>query len=66
VRYAATIGSVVVTPHASAFWQHEFLNETGYITSQFEGLPGGTFSVQSPRGDKDTALLGFGVDTELN
>jgi len=66
VRYAANLGSIVVTPHASAFWQHEFLNSPGLITSGFQGLPGGTFSVQTPRGDSDTALLGFGVDAELN
>ncbi len=66
VRYAANIGSIVLTPHASAFWQHEFLNNPALITSAFQGLPGGTFSVQTPRGDSDTALLGFGIDAELN
>jgi len=66
VRYAANIGSVVLTPHVSAFWQHEFLNSPALITSAFQGLPGATFSVQTPRGDSDTALLGFGVDAELN
>jgi len=66
VRYAAKVGSVVLTPHINAFWQHEFLNSPALITSAFQGLPGGTFSVQTPRGDSDTALLGFGVDAELN
>jgi len=66
VRYAANLGSIVLTPHASAFWQHEFLNDPALITSAFQGLPGGTFSVQTPRGDSDTALLGFGLDAELN
>jgi autotransporter-associated beta strand protein len=66
VRYAANLGSIVLTPHASAFWQHEFLNGSTPITSAFQGLPGGTFSVQTPRGDSDTALLGFGIDAELN
>jgi len=66
VRYAAKIGSLVLTPHLSAFWQHEFLDDPALITSAFQGLPGGTFSVQTPRGDSDTALLGFGIDAELN
>jgi subtilase-type serine protease len=66
-RYAGKVGSIVVTPHLSAFWQHEFLNETANITSQFEGLPAGTgtFTVVTPRGDGDTALLDFGVDVDI-
>jgi autotransporter-associated beta strand protein len=65
VRYQGKIGSVIITPHLSAYWQHEFLNGPTLITSQFQGLPAGTFSVQTTRGDSDNALLGFGVDTEL-
>jgi autotransporter-associated beta strand protein len=66
VRYDAKIGSVVLTPHASAFWQHEFLNNASPITSTFQGLPGGSFSVETTGGDSNTALLGFGIDAELN
>ena len=55
-----------MTPHVSAFWQHEFLDNSAPITSQFQGLPGGSFSVQTTAGDSDNALLGFGVDAELN
>jgi autotransporter-associated beta strand protein len=65
VRYQGRIGSVIVTPHLDAFWQHEFLDNPTLITSQFEGLPDGAFSVQTTRGDSDNALLGFGVDAEL-
>ncbi len=66
VRYQGKIGSVILTPHLSAFWQHEFLDNAANITSSFAGLPGGTFSVRTTRGDRDNALLGFGVDAELN
>jgi outer membrane autotransporter protein len=66
VRYHAKVGSVVLAPHMSAFWQHEFLDGTSNITSQFEGLPAGTFSVQTVKGDSDNALLGAGLDAELN
>ncbi len=66
VRYEGRIGSVVVTPHLSAYWQHEFLDGSDAITSQFEGLPsGGSFDVQTVRGDSDDALLDFGVDAEI-
>ncbi len=66
VSYQGKIGSVVMTPYLSAFWQHEFLDNPALIASQFQGLPGGTFSVQTTRGDSDSALLGFGVNAELN
>jgi autotransporter-associated beta strand protein len=65
VRYDAKIGSLVVTPHASAYWQHEFLDGGNFITSQFEGLPAGSFSVQTTPGDSDNALLDFGIDAEI-
>jgi outer membrane autotransporter protein len=65
VRYDAKIGSVVVTPHVSAFWQHEFLDGSDAINSQFENLPGGSFSVQTVGGDSDNALLGFGIDADV-
>jgi uncharacterized protein YhjY with autotransporter beta-barrel domain len=65
VRYDARIGSVIVTPHLSAYWQHEFLDGGNTITSQFEGLPAGSFSVQTTDGDSDDALLGFGIDAQV-
>ena len=65
VRYDARIGSVLVTPHLSAFWQHEFLDGGNFITSQFEGLPAGSFAVQTTSGDSDNALLGFGIDANV-
>jgi autotransporter-associated beta strand protein len=65
VRYEAKIGSMVLTPHLSAYWQHEFLDGQDLITSQFEGLPAGGFSVQTIRGDTDNALLGFGLDAQI-
>lgn len=65
VSYQGKIGSVVLTPYLNAFWQHEFLDNPTLISSQFQGLPGGSFSVQTTRGDSDNALLGFGVNAEL-
>jgi uncharacterized protein YhjY with autotransporter beta-barrel domain len=65
VRYQAKIGSLVLTPHLSAYWQHEFLDGSNLITSQFEGLPAGGFSVQTIGGDTDNALLSLGLDAEI-
>jgi autotransporter-associated beta strand protein len=65
VSYQGKIGSIVLTPYFNAFWQHEFLDNPTLITSQFQGLPGGTFSVQTTRGDSDNALLGAGVNADV-
>jgi len=66
VRYKAKAGSVALIPHMSVFWQHEFLNETTAITSAFKGIPAGSFSVRTTEGDRDSALLGLGLDAEIN
>jgi len=66
ISYKAKIGSVNLTPHIDAFWQHEFLDKSDSITSTFVGLPGGSFSVNTTQGDKNNALVGFGLDADLN
>ena len=65
VRYAGRVADVVLTPHLSAFYQHEFLNDDTQIISHFAGLPGGGFTVDLPSGDSDNALLDFGLDAEI-
>jgi autotransporter-associated beta strand protein len=64
-RYTGKICGVAITPHVSAYWQHEFLDGNQLITSNFAELPIGSFSVTSPAGDRDTALLDFGVDGQV-
>ncbi len=66
VRYQGRIGSWAVAPHLSAYWQHEFLDGTTILTSEFQGLPAGTFSVVTTGSDADTALLDFGIDAQVN
>jgi autotransporter-associated beta strand protein len=65
VRYQDRIGGVVLTPHLNAYWQHEFLDGQTNISSGFEGLPGGSFVVQTPSGDRDTALVDLGLDAQI-
>lgn len=66
VSYQAKLGSIVLSPHLSAYWQHEFLNGSNQITSEFSGLPIGSFAVTTTKGDSNNALLGFGLDASLN
>jgi outer membrane autotransporter protein len=65
IQYQGRIGSVILTPHVSAFWQHEFLDSSNVITSSFEGIPAGTFVVHTPHGDRDNALLGAGLNVGI-
>jgi uncharacterized protein YhjY with autotransporter beta-barrel domain len=67
VRYHARIGSIVLTPHASAYWQHEFLAGSSAINSSFAEVPAaGTFGVNTIAADRDSALVGAGLNVGLN
>jgi outer membrane autotransporter protein len=66
-RYHARIGSIVLTPHASAFWQHEFLAGSSAINSSFGEVPqAGAFGVNTLAADRDNALVGAGLNVGLN
>jgi uncharacterized protein YhjY with autotransporter beta-barrel domain len=59
-------GKVTATPHISASWQHEFLDNSAGITSQFEGQSLGSFTVRTTSPDRDAALIDVGFDTKWN
>jgi uncharacterized protein with beta-barrel porin domain len=66
-RYAARAGSVVLVPHASASWQHEFLDNSSPITSQFSQIGGAsTFTVWTTTPDRDSAVLDVGLNAVLS
>jgi outer membrane autotransporter protein len=57
----------VLTPHASAYWQHEFLAGSSAINSSFAEVPAaGTFGVNTIAADRDSALVGAGLNVGLN
>ena len=66
LSYAMKSGGVVYTPHFAASWQHEFLDQSRGITSQFDGLGAGSFVVQTQSPSRDSALLDMGLDAEIN
>jgi outer membrane lipase/esterase len=66
IRYAGKVGPILLTPHFSISWQHEFLDDSRTITSQFEQAGMGTFGIQTTAPDRDSALLDFGVDADIN
>jgi autotransporter-associated beta strand protein len=65
VSYAFSDAGILFTPHLDASWQHEFLDQSRGITSQFD-FGGGSFAVQTANPSRDSALLDLGLDADLN
>jgi uncharacterized protein YhjY with autotransporter beta-barrel domain len=69
-RYNAQVstcyGPLELTPHFQASWQHENLDNSDGISSQFNaGAGGGSFVVQGQHPERDSAFLDLGVDAEV-
>ncbi|MEI9999335.1 MAG: autotransporter outer membrane beta-barrel domain-containing protein [Verrucomicrobiota bacterium] len=64
-RYALKTGSVILTPHISASWQHEFLDDSAGITSQFNQVGAGSFTVQTENPQRDSAFIDVGLDAQV-
>jgi outer membrane autotransporter protein len=69
-RYAAHVrgfcGPCTLTPHISATWQHEFMDNSGGITSQFNGSGAGSFTVQASSPERDSAFIDTGLDAQVS
>jgi autotransporter-associated beta strand protein len=65
-RYSVKTGSVILTPHVSASWQHEFLDNSDGITSQFNQVGSGSFSVQTANPERDSAFIDLGLDAQID
>jgi uncharacterized protein YhjY with autotransporter beta-barrel domain len=55
-----------IVPYLQAAWQHEFLDQSRGVTSSFNSLGGGDFSVQTPNPSRDSALVTAGVDADID
>ncbi|MCE0522407.1 MAG: autotransporter outer membrane beta-barrel domain-containing protein [Methylacidiphilales bacterium] len=64
-RYAVQTGSVLLTPHLSATWQHEFLDNSNGITSQFNQIGSGSFTVQTTQTERNSAFIDAGLDADV-
>jgi T5SS/PEP-CTERM-associated repeat protein len=53
------------TYHLSAFYQHEFMDNSQGIASAFETPGAANFSVQGVAPDRDSALIDAGIDVNL-
>jgi outer membrane autotransporter protein len=56
---------MTITPQLRLSWQHEFLDSTQSIDSQFATGSSPMFSVNGPRMDRDRALIGAGVSVQI-
>jgi outer membrane autotransporter protein len=59
-------GKVTATPYLGASWQHEYLDNSRGITSQFDGAGLGSFTVNTTNPDRDSAVITAGLDTQWN
>ncbi len=69
-RYAAFVstplGHLSLVPHVSASWQHEYLDNSSGITSQFNGAGGGSFVTQTNSPERDSAFVDVGLDVTIS
>jgi len=66
VSYTIKTASLLFTPHLSASWQHEFMDQSRGITSQFSDIGAGSFVVNTQNPSRDSALADVGLDAQVN
>ncbi len=59
-------GDLIFTPPLSASWQHEFLDQSRGVTSQFSGAGAGSFVVNTANPSRESALVDVGLDAQIN
>ena len=69
-RYATAVpvGSDrwILTPHFSASWQHECLDNSNGITAQFDPAGGGSFNTPLDAPERDSAFIDAGLDAQVS
>jgi outer membrane autotransporter protein len=65
IAYTAIVGGMTITPQVRLSWQHEFLDSTQSIDSQFASGSSPMFTVDGPGMDRDRALISAGVSVQI-
>jgi len=69
-RYATAVavgsGQWILTPHFSASWQHEYLDNSNGITSSFVNAGGGSFATPLDQPGRDSAFIDAGLDAQVS
>ncbi|HEY0256156.1 MAG TPA: autotransporter outer membrane beta-barrel domain-containing protein, partial [Candidatus Methylacidiphilales bacterium] len=66
ISYALSHGGITFTPHLDASWQHEFLDQSRGITSDFNDFGGGSFSVRTENPSRESVLLDAGLNAQID
>jgi len=64
LAYEAKFGGITVTPGVTAGWQHEYLNSSYALDSQFANGAGGIFQVNGPALGRDSVVVNAGVSVQ--
>jgi len=65
IVYTTTLGGMKVTPQVRVSWQHEFMDSTQSIGSQFATGSSSEFTVTGPQVGRDSALVSAGVSVQV-
>jgi outer membrane autotransporter protein len=63
--YLFHTGSVTLTPHLDASWQHEFMDHAEGIDAQIVNAVGTPFNVKTPNPSRDSALIDAGLNADI-
>jgi uncharacterized protein YhjY with autotransporter beta-barrel domain len=66
VRYNTCGCGVTFSPHLTATWQHEFMDQGRGLTSSFTQFGGGSFTVRTDDPSRDSALVDLGLDAKVD
>ncbi len=65
ISYTAVMNGIKVTPQVRVSWQHEFLDSTQSMRSQFAYGNSPVFTVDGPEMGRDSALVSAGVNVQI-
>ncbi len=65
VSYVFTGAGMRFHPHLDAAWEHEFMDQSRGIVSQFEGTGLGSFVVRTDGPERDFAIATLGLDADI-
>jgi uncharacterized protein YhjY with autotransporter beta-barrel domain len=66
VRYNTSGCGVTFSPHLTATWQHEFMDQARGLTSSFTQFADGSFTVRTDNPSRDSALVDLGLDARVD
>jgi autotransporter-associated beta strand protein len=66
VAYEFHGAGMTFEPYFNASWQHEYLNQSRGITTQFNGIGAGSFVINTPNPSENSAVAQLGMNAQIN